>query len=132
MNETTWLGREERFWRGGVAVYDEGLAREALMVFGPPAGVMDRAQTLAAMAEAPRWQTVNLTEMQVLQPAPGVAIVVYLACASRGGGSPEYLARCSSVYLRRSEAGELADWRLALHQQTPLPPPESAAAAPSP
>ena len=56
MDEQTLLATEERFWRGGAEHYRQALAADALMVFAPPAGVLDRAATLASIERAPRWR----------------------------------------------------------------------------
>ena len=51
----------------------------------------------------------------LLAPTADVAILTYRASATRGEG-PRYRALVSSGYVRR-----LDGWKLAFHQQTPLP-----------
>jgi hypothetical protein len=116
MDEQTLLAIEERFWRGGAEHYREALATDALMVFAPPAGVLDRAGTLASIEQAPRWQAVSFAAVHVARPAADVVVLVYQARAARENGAAPYDAQCSSVYVRQGAEG----WRLALHQQTPL------------
>lgn len=121
MDEPTLLAMEERFWRGGAEHYRQALADDALMVFAPPAGVLDRAGTLASIEQAPRWQAVSFSAVQVARPTADVAVLVYRARATREGGSTApYAAQCSSVYVCQGADG----WRLALHQQTPLEAPQ--------
>ncbi|HET6435471.1 MAG TPA: nuclear transport factor 2 family protein [Xanthomonadaceae bacterium] len=107
---------ERGFWLEGAAFYGRHLARDALLVLPPPAGVLDRAATLASLGDATRWTGVEFEARRVLAPAPGIALLVYRARAQRGGEAAAYRADCSSVYVREDDA-----WRLALHQQTPLP-----------
>lgn len=116
INEPTLLAMEERFWRGGVEHYRQELASDALMVFPPPAGVLDQAATLASLEQAPRWRTVRFSAVHVARPAANVAVLVYEARAEREDGAAPYRAQCSSVYACDAANG----WRLVLHQQTPL------------
>lgn len=94
------------WWAGRL---DDG----ARMVF--PGFVATREQALQAMADALPWSWFRLDDVQVLPLGDDAAVVVYDAAAQREG-QPEYRALMSSTWVRR--AGE---WRLALHQQTPVP-----------
>lgn len=85
----------------------------ALMVF--PGFVATRAQALEGMAEAPPWASWSIDDVRVVPLGDDAGVVVYAAVAQRTG-QPEYRALISSTWVRR--AGE---WRLALHQQTPVP-----------
>lgn len=109
---------EEEGWRAlassdAVAWWSERLDDGALMVF--PGFVATREQALQGMAEAPPWSWFHLDDVRVLALGDDAAVVVYSAVAQREG-QPEYHALMSSTWVRR--AGE---WRLALHQQTPVP-----------
>ncbi|MCY1560732.1 hypothetical protein D9M68_979040 [compost metagenome] len=83
------------------------------MVFPAPAGVLDRAATLASIRSGNRWAQANFEKRQLLRPADDTAVLVYAVVASRDDGAP-YRALCSSTYVKQGEA-----WRLALHHQTP-------------
>ena len=96
-----------------VAWWSARLDDGALMVF--PGFVATRDQALQGMAEAPPWATWSIDDVRVLPLGDDAAVVVYAAAAQRAG-QPEYRALLSSTWVRR--AGE---WRLALHQQTPVP-----------
>jgi hypothetical protein len=115
MPEQDLLQLERAFWLAGAQFYDEYLAREALMVFPAPVGVLDRIRTLETILEAPRWKEVTFSATHVIAPAPDAAIFAYEAAADRGNGEPPYRAQCSSAYVRVD-----GKWRLALHQQTPM------------
>ncbi len=105
---------ERSLWRDGVKAYEARMADECVMVFGPM-GILDRAQILKTLDQAPRWQDVVMTETTLVTPGDSIAIVIaYKAEASRAGEKP-YRALCSSTYLVLD--GEL---KLAQHQQTPL------------
>ena len=83
------------------------------MLLPAPAGLMGRADSLQAIAQAPRWTEAAFSGTQTLQPADGLVLLVYAVEARRDGQAP-YRAWCSSTYLRTP-----AGWRLLLHQQTP-------------
>lgn len=107
---------EEQFWLGDSAFYECALAAEALMVFPPPVGVLDREATIRALGSAPRWQHVSLSDCHTIVNR-STAVLVYAAQADRGETDSTYAARCSSTYIRDGDR-----WRLALHHQTPAGP----------
>lgn len=113
MQHALW-NLERAFWLGGVDVYQDHLAADALMVFPAPVGVLDRAATLAAIEAAPRWRSALFSAQRTLQPAADVFILCYAVHAKRDDAQPGYAALCSSTYVRQGE-----QWRLVLHQQTP-------------
>ncbi|WP_152187438.1 nuclear transport factor 2 family protein [Georgenia satyanarayanai] len=94
-----------------LAFYDEVLDDDVRMLF--PGGLLlaGRRQVLASMA-GPPWDTHELTDLDVLEPTPDVAVVSYRVEAERAG-SP-YTALVASVYVRRA-----GGWRLVSHQHTP-------------
>jgi len=96
-----------------VAWWDDHLDDGALMVF--PGFVATREQSLEGMTQAPPWSWFRLDDVRVLDLGDDAAVVVYAASAQRDG-QPEYRALMSSTWVRRT-----GGWRLALHQQTPLP-----------
>lgn len=114
MHEVERLEREG--WEalsGGDAkgFYERILARGAVMVV--PGMVLDRADAIEAMGEAPPWTAFSLEEVRVLEPREDLAIVVYTATAHRHGSGP-YTALMTSTYVRHD-----GTWKLSLHQQTP-------------
>ncbi len=95
----------------GARFYDEVMADDGLMVF--PDMALDKEQTLAAVRAAGPWTSFELSDVRIVEAAPGSAVIVYAAAAQRGAGAP-YRAMMSSSYARRD-----GRWRLLLHQQTP-------------
>lgn len=107
---------EQTFWRGGTDVYDQYLAPQALMVFPPPEGIMDRGAIMDSITKAPRWTDVTFSNRRSIVPAENVVILAYDARAHRDSTGSEYRAHCSSTFVRM--AGE---WKLVGHQQAPDP-----------
>lgn len=97
----------------GAAFYDELMADDGLMVF--PGLVLEKPQTLRAIAGERPWLRFVLSDMRVAEAAPDVGLVTYSAAAVREGEA-EYRALMTTVYARRGRR-----WRLVLHQQTPAP-----------
>jgi len=117
-NDTDVWALEEQGWRAIAAgkpreFYKQVLTDDAVMVL--PGMVLDRNQVLDSWRDAPPWTSHQLDDRRLLRPAPNVAVAVYRATAERHGGY-RYEALMSSVYVNESGA-----WRLACHQQTPLP-----------
>ena len=109
---------ERRGWEAlsgtsGAEFYDELMADDGLMVF--PGVVLDKPATISAIADAPPWETFEMSEVRIIEASVEAAMVTYRATAQRGGQSP-YRALFTSVYARRDSR-----WRLMLHQQTPDP-----------
>ena len=103
---------------GAAEFYEKVLAPAALMLF-PGMDVLDRPTILQAMRAAPPWRWYKLSEERVDLLADGTAAVTYLASAQRDGQAP-YVARISSLYVEQD-----GGWKLAFHQHTPEPAPES-------
>ncbi len=115
---------EERFWTSGPDYYARHLAPAAVMVLPEPTGVLVRDE-IASSVEGARWSEVSLEEHRVLELTDRSALVTYKATALRDN-EPPYVARASSAYVRGRDGG----WKLAFHQQTPLPEPQEAAGEP--
>ena len=115
MNHDRQLWRlETQFRLAGADFYERTLCADALMVFPPPAGVLDRAATLESVRGA-RWRTVSIDARHLEMPDSNVAVLAYVARAERGEAESAYVAQCSSTYVLGADG-----WRLALHHQTPL------------
>lgn len=116
MGEEALWQMEADFWTGDARFYEANLADGAMMVFPPPAGVLDRARIIATIREAQRWREVEMTERQTGKPTPDTVVIAYRASARREGDDAPYRAVCGSVYTRVEGA-----WKLVLHQQSPVP-----------
>lgn len=115
MNETgkTLLAIEDKLWTGGPDEYRRHLDETCLTVFPGMASVQKRDE-IADMSKERRWRNVALDVKDMIEPAPGIAILTYQARATRGDGKP-YEALVSSGYAKRSDG-----WKLMFHQQTEL------------
>ena len=92
--------------------YETVLAHDVLMLLPGGLVIDDRQQVIDSMQGAP-FDDFELADERVLELDERTAIVVYRANASRG--DVEYEALFNSTYVR-----ENGEWRLALHQQTPI------------
>lgn len=110
---------EERFWTASAAAFEACVAQRAVFVLPSPAGVMSRREAIEGLRSAPRWNSVELRNVTVEQPADNLATIAYEAAARRGN-KPLYRALVGSVYLRDGDA-----WKLVFHQQTPVDPPKA-------
>jgi len=104
---------EKAFWLEGVEAYRRDMAGDAVMLFPAPAGIMQGAAILDALAEAPRWQEVEMADSRLTRHSDSVATLVYKAQAVRDDA--QYQAFCSSAYLLAE-----GEWKLIQHQQTPI------------
>jgi hypothetical protein len=91
------------------AFYEERLAERVLMMFPGDLAIDDRDRVIESM-QGPPWAWFEVTDERVLPLGNDAAVVAYKATAHREGSDC-----CSSTYVR-----ENGDWKLALHQQTPV------------
>jgi hypothetical protein len=92
--------------------YEKNLAHDVLILLPGGLVIADRDQVVDSMRGAP-WDRYEITDERVLALTPDSAVVAYRVEADRG--DMHYQALLNSTYVR--EDGE---WRLALHQQTPV------------
>lgn len=92
--------------------YEKTLAREVLILLPGGMVIDDRQDVVDSMAGAP-WDRYEISDERVLVLTPDSAVVAYRVEADRG--DMHYRALLNSTFVR--EDGE---WRMALHQQTPL------------
>jgi hypothetical protein len=111
---------EERLWTGGEDVYRRYVSGDCLMVLPEPPFVMSGEEAIEAVAETPRWSSVQLRDLRIHRPREGLITLAYEAAARRGDQS--YRAYCTSTYLRLDHE----EWRVVQHQQT-VPPTATAA-----
>ena len=110
---------EEAAWRalstsGDAAAeyYAHRLASDVLVLLPGGMVVDDRDQVIASMGGAP-WTSFHLSDVRALPLGDDGAILAYHVDARRG--DDEYEALLTSTF--RKEGGE---WRLTVHQQTPV------------
>ncbi len=102
---------EERLWLEASDAYDELVAPDCLMVF-PGIGTLDRESAMRALADAPRWDSVEMSDRRLARFGKDIAVLAYRA-AGRRGADPAYACFSSSTY-RGGDSG----WHLIQHQQT--------------
>jgi hypothetical protein len=113
----TLLVLETRGWEAlshagrGAPFYDEVLSDDALMVF--PFGVMNRADSVAAIRSSTPWARYRIEEPRVIELSEDCAMLLYKVTARRTG-QPTFVAMINSTYVKRDGA-----WKLRLHQQSP-------------
>jgi len=113
------LELEERGWRAlatkgnvGQAFYASLLRDDAVMLFPGGLRIEGRERILESIGSQP-WDSFRIEDAQVLPLASGAAAVVYKVTAQRGESEP-YVALVCSTYVRDT------DWKLVVHQQTPV------------
>ena len=94
------------------AYYEERLAKDVLLLFPGGMVIDDRAQVIQSMQDV-GWESYDLQDERVLSLGDDAAVVAYRGRAKRG--EMDYEALFNSTWVR-----EGGDWRLAVHQQTPV------------
>lgn len=104
-------GSERRLWVEGVSTFEELMAPECVMAFGPM-GIIQNDQIIDSLRHAPRWSDVEMTDRTRTNPSNDLSIIAYRARATRDGAEP-YEAICTSSYVCVD-----GYWWLTHHQQT--------------
>jgi hypothetical protein len=107
----TLLPLERALAGGGGDEYRARLAEEAVVIV--PGAVLDRDSTVAAMDASSGWDDFAFEGVRALPIGDDAGLLTYTFEGRRG--AQHYRAVLSSVYVRRD-----GDWRMVLHQQTPL------------
>ena len=104
---------EESLWTGDADLYRALVDTACLMVLPTPPFVLGGEEAIAAVADTPRWTSVDFSEQRIARPEEGLIVVAYAVEARRDGEA--YKAHCTSTYRRRGHE----DWQVVQHQQTP-------------
>jgi len=118
MDDSRVWGFEESLWVGDAEHYRALIDDECLMALPTPPFVLGGQAAIEAVADTPRWTSVDLSERQVARPQEGLIVIAYKATAQRRG-SAAYTAYCTTTMRRLSHD----EWRVVQHQQTPAPIP---------
>ncbi len=116
MNDERIWQFEQSLWQAGEDEYLSKIAEKALPVVPAEPCVMEGADAAQAMAETPRWNSVEFSQKKVVRPdgpEGGLIVIAYRASATRD--DDKYNAWCTSTYLRHGHE----DWVVVQHQQTP-------------
>jgi hypothetical protein len=108
----TLLGIEHELAHGGGDEYRRHLVDDALVIV--PGQLLDKDATVQAIEASPGWDELTIDEARLVGVGDGGAAISY-RFSGRRGADFSYRALMSSVYVRRDE-----QWKLVLHQQTPL------------
>ncbi|MDO5632685.1 MAG: nuclear transport factor 2 family protein [Paracoccus sp. (in: a-proteobacteria)] len=100
---------EQAFWTDDAEQALAHVDAAAVMIFAD-AGILDRPAIAKGLRDAPRWQSVSMTNQTTVE-AGNTVVLAYRADARREGQS--YRALCSSIWVRQGEG-----WCLLAHQQT--------------
>lgn len=113
------LELEEQGWRAlatkgnaGQAFYASILREDAVMLFPGGLRIEGRERILESLGAQP-WDSNRIEDAKVLPLTSSAAAVVYKVTAQREGSEP-YVALICSTYVRDT------DWKLVVHQQTPV------------
>ncbi len=94
-----------------VSFFASALAHSVLFILPGDLVIDDRAAAIESMSGTP-WGSFRLSGHRVRELTDDCALIAYRVQARRGGD--EYVAWCSSTYVREKGA-----WRMAVHQQSP-------------
>ena len=99
----------------GADFYGRLMTPDAVMVLAHGLA-MDREAVIASLNDAPPWQAYDISDERLVEVDADTAALIYTGRASRGS-EDHFHALMSTVYTRCD-----GQWRLALYQQTPIPP----------
>ena len=111
-SESFWAD-EENFWLEGPDFYRAHMVLDAVMYFPEPTGILKGEQVLAALENAPRWDSVSFFDRHV--EALGNKVRLTYRAEGKRDSAPSYIAKCESTYVKMG-----GDWYLACHKQEPL------------
>ncbi len=118
MNDERIWNFEKSLWTADQDEYRHKISDDGIMVVPADPFVLQGRAAADAMAETPRWESVEFSEKKVSRPdgpEGGLIVIAYKADARRGDMT--YCAYCTSTLLRDGEQ----DWVVVQHQQTPGP-----------
>ena len=113
MDETTFWEVERGFWLEGAPRFRAWMAKDCVMAFPSPVGIMTGEAILDAVDRMPRWDDVALSATTFSRVAADAVVLAYRAEGKRAGQDP-YRVYCTSTYHRGPDG-----WRLIQHQHTP-------------
>jgi ketosteroid isomerase-like protein len=110
---------ERQGWRAlssqgdaGQKFYASVLREDAVMLFPGGMRIDGRENILASLSSQP-WESFEIESPRVVSLTHKAVVLVYRVTARRKG-SPPYIALISSTYVQDR------DWKLVVHQQTPV------------
>lgn len=113
MNKKQLLDIEKGFWHEGADYYNQHITENAVFVF--PGMRLEKEDGVAAADAAPRWDSLDITETELVELSEKIVILTYHAAGQREGKKP-YTGNITTVYRLVGE-----EPKMAFHQQTPDP-----------
>ncbi|WP_236021250.1 hypothetical protein [Sedimentimonas flavescens] len=110
--ESLWA-MEERFWTNGADNARTTTAKNAVMIFPYPSGILQGDQIWHGLTRRTGWRSVAMAERRAMQ-CGDIVILSYRASAEKPD-LPIYEALCASTYLN-----DVGGWLRTSHQQTPV------------
>jgi hypothetical protein len=104
---------EERFWTSGRDSASTTTAKNAMMIFPYPSGILQGGQIRDHLRRETGWRTVKMTDRSATRHG-ALAVLAYLVSAEKAD-SPIYEAVCASTYLHDDNG-----WLRISHEQTPI------------
>lgn len=108
--KTDFWDLEKHFWTEGPGFYRDNMARNAIMVFPAPVGLLSGQEIIDGLDGTPRWEEVEFEDRRKLENGK-FTVLSYRAGGKRADGD-SYSARCSTSYYK-----EDGRWKLFAHQQ---------------
>jgi len=113
---------ERKLWKNDATLYRDNLHDDALLLF-PETGPISRDSAVDAIrqenTQGRHWAEVEFSDLCLVELSDNVAVLIYRS-KSRWANETQFVhALCSSTYLRRDGV-----WKLALHQQAAVEPPQ--------
>ena len=109
-NQTDFWNFEKHFWTEGAGFFRDNMARNAIMVFPAPVGMLSGEEIIDGLDGAPRWDEVEFEDRKKIENGR-FAVLSYRAGGKRADGD-SYSALCSTSYFK-----ENGRWKLFSHQQ---------------
>ena len=110
---------ERKLWMNDPVLYKTNLLKEAVLVFGET-GVITRDFAVDAIktenAENRKWAEVEFSAVHCVKLTGNVALLTYTVSSRWNYEETVLSALASSVYVKLGP-----HWKLAFHQQTPIP-----------
>lgn len=107
---------EERFWTSGADSARSTTAKDAVMIFPFPPGILQGDQIWPHLSGRTGWRSVSMTDRSAVRWGM-LALLAYRVWAEKSE-VPIYAALCASTYIH----DEPDNWLRISHQQTPFDP----------
>ncbi|MGL5838397.1 MAG: DUF4440 domain-containing protein [Sphingorhabdus sp.] len=112
MDDGRILEFERALWIGKGDVYRKNMSPDCLMVLPEKPYLVRGEDAIKAVENTPRWEQVELNDLQVDRAQEGLIVIAYQAQARRA--EEQYTAWCTSTIWK----DENDDWKVIQHQQT--------------